>query len=427
MSKNNKQSQQQRKALRAAGKYLIYLLRCALHDEIPKEKPESCSWELLFQLAKSNSVESTASPSIQRYDKKFTGTIPEIIAKEWKEVQNQTIYRQLHFDLEREQIFDKMKEAGLSVLPLKGIYVAGYYPQPGMRWMCDNDILYGYVEAEPEGGYRFKGETRKEQDAWNQKAEKQLQIIMKDLGYKAEYLGGAHDVYQKAPFFNFEMHHRLAEPGSLTAVYYENPWKRAKQSEKNQQLYSYSDEDEYIYLITHAYKHFAHAGCGIRTLADEYVICEQKKSMDWEYVKSELQKLELDTFEERLRKTAENAFSKGGTLLEEDWEMIFYMLVCGTYGTTRNSVYNRMKKLQKEQREQKGIGSLRFAYMKDRLMISEDKMMEFYPFFYRHKMIRVVLPLYRILRGMVVHPRKLIEEWKVWSHFQEKEESVNNR
>ena len=341
------QVQQRQEELKDAGRYLIDLICCSFHGEVPKEKPEKCSWELVFRLAKSNSVESTASPAIQRYGQE----IPEEIVKEWKAAQNQTIYRQLRFDLEREQILAKMAEAGLSVLPLKGIYVAGYYPFPGMRWMCDNDILYGYVESDPEGGYCFRGQTEQEQNNWNKKAEKELQKIMEELGYKAEHLGGAHDVYQKEPFFNFEMHHRLAEADSITGEYYQNPWKCAKQNDKNKQFYYFSDEDEYIYLITHAYKHFAHAGCGIRTLADEYAILSKKTELDWKYVKTELEKLELDTFEEKLRATAQNAFSEKGELRCEDWEMIFYMLGCGTYGTTGNMIRNRLKETKKNLRE----------------------------------------------------------------------------
>lgn len=405
------QVQQRQEELKKAGRYLIDLIRCSFHGEIPREKPEKCSWELLFRLAKSNSVESTASPAIQRYGQE----IPEGIAKEWKAAQNQTIYRQLRFDLEREQILAKMAEAGLSVLPLKGIYVAGYYPFPGMRWMCDNDILYGYVESDPEGGYRFRGQTEQEQNNWNKKAEKELQKIMEELGYKAEHLGGAHDVYQKEPFFNFEMHHRLAEADSITGEYYQNPWKCAKQNDKNKQFYYFSDEDEYIYLITHAYKHFAHAGCGIRTLADEYAILSKKTELDWNYVKTELEKLELDTFEEKLRNTAQNAFSEKGELRCEDWEMIFYMLGCGTYGTTGNMIRNRLEETKKNLREGEDV---RQSYMKERVWISEAKMKEFYPFFYRHKTFRVFLPVYRVIKGMILHPRRLIAEWKAWRTFQ---------
>lgn len=405
------QVQQRQEELKNAGRYLIGLIRCSFRGEVPKEKPEKCSWELVFRLAKSNSVESTASPAIQRYGQE----IPEKIAKEWKAAQNQTIYRQLRFDLEREQILAKMAEAGLSVLPLKGIYVAGYYPFPGMRWMCDNDILYGYVESDPEGGYRFRGQTEQEQNDWNKKAEQELQKIMEELGYKAEHLGGAHDVYQKEPFFNFEMHHRLAEADSIIGEYYQNPWKRAKQNDKNKQFYYFSDEDEYIYLITHAYKHFAHAGCGIRTLADEYAILSKKTELDWKYVKTELEKLELDTFEEKLRATAQNAFSEKGELRCEDWEMIFYMLGCGTYGTTGNMIRNRLEETKKNLKAGEDV---RRSYMKERVWISEAKMKEFYPFFYRHKIFRVFLPVYRVIKGMILHPRRLIAEWKAWRTFQ---------
>ena len=405
------QVQQRQEELKNAGRYLIDLIRYSFHGEVPKEKPEKCSWELVFRLAKSNSVENTVSPAIQRYEQE----IPEGIAKEWKAAQNQTIYRLIRFDLERKQILAKMAEAGLSVLPLKGIYVAGYYPFPGMRWMCDNDILYGYVETEPEGGYRFRGQTEQEENSWNKRAEQELQKIMEELGYKAEHLGGAHDVYQKAPFFNFEMHHRLAEADSITGEYYQNPWKHAKQNDKNKQFYYFSDEDEYIYLITHAYKHFAHAGCGIRTLADEYAILSKKTELDWKYVKTELEKLELDTFEEKLRNTAQNAFSEKGELRCEDWEMIFYMLGCGTYGTTGNMIRNRLKEMKKNLREGEDV---RQSYMRERVWISEAKMKEFHPFFYRYKIFRVFLPVYRVIKGMILHPRRLIAEWKAWRTFQ---------
>ena len=62
------QVQQRQEELKNAGRYLIGLIRCSFHGEVPKEKPEKCSWELVFRLAKSNSVESTASPEIRAGD-----------------------------------------------------------------------------------------------------------------------------------------------------------------------------------------------------------------------------------------------------------------------------------------------------------------------------------------------------------------------
>ena len=52
---------------RQEAEYLLHLIRCALYKKIPEEKPEDCSWESLWNLARRNNVENTISPSIQLY------------------------------------------------------------------------------------------------------------------------------------------------------------------------------------------------------------------------------------------------------------------------------------------------------------------------------------------------------------------------
>ena len=51
--------------------YLLELLRCALHDEIPSDKPAEASWQAVFQLAKRHSVSALAWQSVSR--------LPELI------------------------------------------------------------------------------------------------------------------------------------------------------------------------------------------------------------------------------------------------------------------------------------------------------------------------------------------------------------
>lgn len=391
--------------------YIIYLLTCALHNNIPSEKPLECSWGVLYDIAKKNNVDSTISPAIQNYEY----DIPEEIAKSWKAAKNMTLYRQLRFDMEREEILRKMEENGISYLLLKGILVANYYPIPGMRWFCDNDILYGYVEPNSNGGYRFKGNSESEQKQGIHVSEEVLCSVMEKLGYTAEHIGGTHDAYYKAPFFNFELHHRLVNPQSEAEAYYRNPWERALQQENNPLRYYFSDEDEYIYLITHAHKHFSHAGCGIRTLVDEYVILQKKTSMNWNYIRDELKLLKLDTFEIQLREAALHAFSEDEQPTEEEWNMIYFMLGCGTYGTLENRVNQKLEEIQKAQK--KGKVSARWKYVKERFVLTEQQMEDAYPFFYKHKIFRMVLPTYRTMRGFCKHPRILLEEFRVWKKF----------
>ena len=406
-------SQQNNKQWRSAGTYLIKLLWYALHDQQPEKKPEECIWQQVWMLAKRNNVECTVSSVIDR----VTEEMPEKIWKSWKEARNRNLYRQVCFDIEKERITMKMAECGIASLPLKGILVSDYYPAPGMRWMCDNDILYGYIEPESNSGFKLKGNGLSEQEYWQEQAQKKLCEIMKKQGYMVESLKGPHDVYHKKPFFNFEMHKRIVSEDSKFAVYYTNPWKRAITIEGSPLQFRFSDEDEYLFLIAHAYKHFDASGCGIRTLVDEYVILQAKKKLDWEYINRELEQIGLIDFEKKLRNTAVHAFGENNQLHKEDWQIIFYMLGCGTYGTSANRVRRELQKLEETNAE-----SVKQRYLKERFWIDEKRMKEFFPFFYRHSKLRLILPLYRLVKGLLVHPRYLMDEWKVLKQYISKKE-----
>ena len=401
-----------------AERYIIHLLNCALHDKIPENKPEKCSWKMLYAIAKKNNVENCISPAINNY----CGKIPGEIIESWKQEKDNTLYRQLCFEIEREQILRGMEENGISYLLLKGILIANYYPAPGMRWFCDNDILYGYVHKNAKGGYEPKGDSQQEQEYWKQQAQKELCAVMQSMGYAVKNLKGSHDVYQKSPFFNFEMHHKLVPEDSGLAEYYRNPWKRAISVEEhlsgeylvNDELtanipvqFRFTDEDEYLYFVAHAYKHFDNSGCGIRTLVDEYVILQKKENLDWEYIDRELSQMKLVQFEHKLRRTALHAFGVENQLQQEERRMIYYMLGCGTYGTSVNRVKRKLSKI-----DGANVSEIRRKYLKERFGLDEEKMKDFFPFFYKHKSLRILLPLYRLGKGMLVHPGRLLEEWR---------------
>lgn len=394
---------------RAAGRFLISLLRSALHGLPPERKPGNCSWDTVWYLAKQNNVENTACPAIARDMEE----IPEKIGKKWKGSQNRTLHRLLQFEIERETILKEMARQGISYLPLKGILLAEYYPEPGMRWMCDNDILYGVIGKKEDGTLFMPEEAEKP-------ARAVLCKIMQELGYTAEHLGGNHDVYQKKPFFNFEMHQRLVPADSELAEYYQNPWKRAVPVEGEAFRYRFSDEDEYLFMAAHAHKHFQISGCGIRTLVDEYVFLQKKPQMDWAYLQKELEKMHISEFEQKLREAAQDAFSKDGVVKQEEWELIFYMMGSGTYGTFQNRVEGKMKRLQETDADRNW--KIRAKYIGQRMWIEEDMMKDYYPFFYRHKWSRIILPFYRAARGMWIHPGKLIAEWKLIREYRMEKE-----
>lgn len=329
----------------STGEYLLYLMACALNEWKPEEKTEGINWEQLRKLAAYSNVESIAWPAV----KLMKNCIPQESYKKWEQAGNAVFYRQLQFDVERESILAKMSERGLSYLPLKGILLKDYYPLPGMRYMCDNDILYGLTEPDPEGGRRICGSTPEEREKSTEHAQQILCEIMEESGYETKQLHSNHDVFQKDPVFNFEMHKDLMMAENPLYPYYANPWKRAIPDKEDGTGYGYHfrNEDEYIYILVHAYKHFSGGGCGIRTLADEYVFLQKKAhSLDCKYLKKELGTLNLTEFEENLRTAAVHAFSANAAITETDRHMISYMMGSGTYGNLGNSVNNKLKKIE---------------------------------------------------------------------------------
>lgn len=392
-----------------AGRYLISLIREALRGEQLTNVPEGCSLDDVFALAESNSVEAMSYYGLSR------NLVSDILYEKWGQKANLTLFRQLSFDAERETILTKMAEQGISYLPLKGILIVSYYPKPGMRSMADNDILYGILEPRDGGGVQPVGKNQQDKEAVVKKAQNQIKTFMEELGYEVESLRGNHDCYMKKPCFNFELHRQLMDNDSPMYSYYEDVWSRAIPDEKNPYAYSFSDEDEYIYFLAHAFKHFDNSGCGIRCVIDLYVFLQKKgEQMDWKYIAAELEKLELTEFEKKLKTLAYHAFEKG-ELDEQDEDILFYMLGCGTYGNLQTRINNSLDKLREE-----SVGSTRgykLRYWRERLFWNREKCKNVFPFFYKHHWLIVLLPFYRVIRGLFRHPGQLFDEFKrVWRH-----------
>ena len=148
-------------------------------------------------------------------------------------------------------ILKAFEEKQIWYMPLKGIILKKFYPQTGMRQMSDNDILFDAEKA------------------------KDVHEIMVSLGYETEiYDEGHRDDYRKLPMFHFEMHRVLFDEKTLPESlyrYYRDVRRLLIKDSGNHFGYHLSDEDFYLYMIAHEYKHFAWGGTGLRSLLDTYV------------------------------------------------------------------------------------------------------------------------------------------------------------
>ncbi len=362
--------------MKQAGYDMLYLSACALNNVQPDyEKVGAMDLDKLYQMCRSHSMTAIVCDGLE-----MAGMKPE---QKWVEAKAKAIRKIVLLDAERKKLLDFMEQNGIWYMPMKGIILKEFYPKLGMRQMGDNDILY------------------------DEKYRAQIAAFMKQNGYTAESVGESnHDVYQKKPIYNFELHRNLfcEIVNEDILAYYADEKQRLKKDKGNQYGFHFSDEDFYIYMIVHEYKHYSISGTGLRSLMDDFVYLRAKgESLDWSYIQNELQKLGIREFEQRSRTLSSKVFSDPGCsrLTEAEREILEEYLFSGTYGTARKTIEKRMELFQEP-----GGKVLKIRYLWSRLFPDMKFYKMNYPFFYRHKCLLPVAWIYRFFRGITVNSAK---------------------
>ena len=295
------------------------------------------------------------------------------------------VRKSLSFNEERKALFNYLNTQGIDYLPLKGIIIKEYYPDPCSREFADHDILF------------------------DEKKDKLVKEFFIKREYEVELFNKSnHDVYQKKPFFNFEMHRALfGETGDNGKIikYFNNYLSKAKVKENKEHYLS--DEDFYIYFTAHSYKHFNNSGCGIRTLIDYYLYLKNT-NLNFDYINKELDKLDLVDFSNQIKSISLKVFDQE-KLNEEEEKVLLYIASSGTYGTLEHSVAKGIKKKGK------------FGYFMSRVFPPY----QFYKYAYHWAYIfPVLIPiawLMRFFRIIFKNPKKAANELKTIQKYKDKE------
>lgn len=319
---------------------MIYLAACGVDGVIPeKEFINEVDIEKLYHLSRTHFVDALVGTALKQ-----AGVI---LPKEWTEHCSKAIRKAILFDTERAKLLAFLEQKEIWYLPLKGIVLKDYYPAIGTRQMSDNDILFDSS---------FSGV---------------VQAYMESQGYEAVSVGtGVHDSYKKEPVYNFELHRALY--GGLYqdgwAEYYKNIKDRLILDKDSSYGYHFTDEDFYVYIMSHAYKHYIGSGTGLRTLLDFYVYLKAKPEMDFAYIEKECEALGIASFEKKNRSLCKKVFpavTLRGTadlqqrLSAEETDMLCYYLSSGVYGTVERGIENSMKKFGKKPN---GISRLKYLW-----------------------------------------------------------------
>ena len=372
---------------------LIYLMACSLQGTVPEGAPlANIDLEALLRLAKAHSVSAMVCMALEQTD--AFQHAAETTRLKWLEAKNKAIRKNMLLDAERKAILHELEIQGIWYMPLKGSILKDWYPKPGMREMADNDILF-----DPSG-------------------REQVREIFQNRGYKTVSFGKLnHDVYEKAPIYNFEMHVSLFHGMyKELAEQYENVKERLLPVDGTAYQFAFTPEDFYVFVLAHAHKHYSHSGTGVRTLADIYVMERHLGDiMDRDEVEQKLTQLGIAEYEQHSRVLAEKLFSAVRPLAEielteDEKEMLLYYCDATTYGTFDNRVNNRLHELQENSEDITLWTKLKYCGV--RLFPGREFCKLHYPFVYRHPWTLPFFWVWRIVDKGITHRRKVKQELK---------------
>ena len=368
---------------------MIYLVACAVNSQVPdKDRVSAMDLDSLYKACKWHTLRATVFTAL-----KSAGTEHS----DFFQAYNKAVRKNILFDSEREAITSEMEKQGIWYLPLKGAILKELYPQIGMREMSDNDILY---------------DSSRQND---------LKNIMLSRGYTAESVGDSYtDVYKKPPVLNMEMHRALFLFGHDEKLfrYYEDMSRLMKRDDDKQYGYHFSDEDFYVYMTAHEYRHHIGGGTGIRSLVDCYVFMKAKEgTIDKSYIAEQFRQLGIEDYAQKRLSLAMKLFSSADTLslTESEEEELKHYLRFGTYGTINNVGESSIKRYVEKSGSRSKAG-----FIMSRLFPSMEFMKHHYPFFYKTKVLLPVGYVWRWIKGLSVNRDKFRAEMKALKKIDKK-------
>ena len=371
-------------------KYLkdyLHLISLYLNKkEEPSFKIDESNFNFFLNLSKKHSLTALFYKVVK--DTKVD--IKEEYLKVLEQYYFSNVQKHVLFDKERKELFEYCNNNNIIHLPLKGILLKHYYPDPYTREFADNDIWFA-----------------KDKDELIKK-------FFVERGYEVElYRKSNHDVYLKKPCLNFEMHRALfGETGDNEKIvkYFKHPNIRLVNPLAAEAYFPL--DDFYVYFTAHSYKHFHSAGCGIRTLIDFYLFLkknEENELLNFKYINKQLEKMDLVDFSNQISTLALKVFDEK-ELIPEEMETLLFIASSGTYGTLENRVNKGIK--------QKG----KFKYFMSRIFPPYRFYKGAYPWAYKVPILIPIAWLCRFFRILFKDPKRATTEIKTIANSKEEKE-----
>lgn len=353
-------------------KLVLYLCLCAINNISPSENiMKDADIKEIYKYGITHKVIALVCYALEKI---IQVPVPFMEAK------TKAIRKDMLMDAELQKISAFMEDKGIFYMPLKGALLKELYPKAGMRQMSDVDIFY-------DSDFR-----------------EEVKEYMLSLSYECTACTDSQDAYKRQPVYNFEFHHLLfSQVESKTLYeYYKDIESRLVKDKENSFRYDMTEEDFYIYLIAHEYKHFSQFGTGIRSLLDVLVFLRRyEETLDMVYVRRELEKLNLSEFEEKQRELCKKLDSDKfyRNLSENEEELLSCFLCGGVYGDYRTGIVNRMAGKTGEKNREVTKGK-KIKYIFKRIFPPIEYYRAAYPFFYKYRLLIPFCVVYRVFLAL---------------------------
>ncbi len=213
---------------------------------------------------------------------------------------------------EKEELSEIFTQQGIEHCFLKGHKLSRFYKKPEQRFMLDMDI-------------------------WVEKGSVDLALqILEGRGYVKNSVADDKDIgYIKKPFLNIEIHKELKYDYDKGYEYYKGAFSRLRAVEGSTEL-NMTNEDFYVYILSHSAHHFATSGTGIKNVLDHFYLKRMlKPHCNSVILEKCLKATGLQVFNEKMDALCEYWFGDGAQS-DDIVEMAEYVLLSGVFGNRVN-------------------------------------------------------------------------------------------
>ena len=317
--------------------YLLHLLGAFLRQAQPEE-PGDLDWGKLLQLSKIHTV-----TGILGYMAMSWPICPD---GELKATLRSACLTTIHAFNRRGVLADKLMEqlnsAGIDHIVMKGYVLREYYPVPELRTYGDIDLV-----IRPEDRQKCNDLMLSLCYCLDHDWEPVYSYLRKDELYEIHTQIMEIDVSDKAD-------HR---------AYFDAAWDHVRPQFGHS--YRFTPEFHFLYMITHIAKHVVGSGAGIRMYLDVAAFIRHfATDLDWQYIRQELEKLQLLDFANAVLTLVKHSFGVESPLplepiAEDTWNTFLeFTLSGGIFGQVgRDSGSNSLKTQNRDTQKISRLGT----------------------------------------------------------------------